>query len=204
MRLGLFGGSFDPVHRGHLVLANSCAEQAALDKVWFVPAAHQPLKPSGPQASDTDRLAMLRLALADQPRLEVSRLEIERGGMSYTVDTLAAVRAQHPEAELFFLMGADSLADLPHWHRPEKICKLATLLVVRRPEAPEPDFNVLRDLAAVDRLKRFRDHQVEMTETPISSSQIRQLIEGNGVWKNLLPPAVADYIREKHLYLKSS
>ena len=85
MRLGLFGGSFDPVHTGHLVLADSCAGQAALDEVWFVPAVRQPLKPSGPQASDADRLEMLRLALADRPRFEVSQLEIERGGMSYTV-----------------------------------------------------------------------------------------------------------------------
>ncbi len=202
MRLGLFGGSFDPVHRGHLVLADSCARQAKLDKVWFVPAAHQPLKPTGPQASDADRLAMLRLALADRPQFEVSELEIKRGGVSYTVDTLAAVQSQHPEAELFFLMGADSLADLPHWHRPGEICKLATLLVVRRAEAPEPDFDVLRNVTAADRLERFRTHQVEMPETPISSSQIRRLIAGHGAWKELLPSAVASYVGEKLLYVE--
>ena len=140
MRLGVFGGSFDPVHTGHLVLADSCAEQAALDAVWFVPTAKQPLKPTGPQASDDDRLAMLRLALATRPRFEVSDLEIKRGGVSYTVDTLATIAADSLGAELFFLMGADSLADLPQWHRPTKICELATLLVVRPRGSPRTQF----------------------------------------------------------------
>jgi nicotinate-nucleotide adenylyltransferase len=200
MRLGLYGGSFDPVHRGHLVLADSCAQQAALDKVWFVPAARQPLKPTGPQASDADRLTLLRLALADRPSFKVSELELERGGVSYTVDTLAAIQAQHPEAELFFLMGADSLADLPHWHRPEEICQLATLLVVRRAEAPEPDFEVLRDVAAAERLERFRDHQVEMPATPISSSQIREMIAAEGAWRKLVSEGVAQHIERESLY----
>jgi nicotinate-nucleotide adenylyltransferase len=200
MRLGIFGGSFDPVHRGHLVLADSCAEQAALDAVWFVPASHQPLKPTGPQASDADRLAMLRLALADQSRFEVSELEIVRGGVSYTVDTLAAVQAQHPEAELFFLLGADSLADLPDWHRPEEICTLTTLLVVRRAGEAEPNFDALDHLVSAERLERFRDHQVEMPETPISSSQIRQLIATEGAWRKLVSEGVAQHIERESLY----
>jgi nicotinate-nucleotide adenylyltransferase len=200
MRIGLFGGSFDPLHCGHLTLADSCAEQAALDAVWFVPAAHQPLKPTGPLATDADRLAMLQLAVVDRPQCVVSQLEIERGGVSYTVDTLATVRSQHPEAELFFMMGADSLADLPHWHCPEEICSLATLLVVRRAGAPDPDFNVLLDFVTADRLERFRDHQVEMAETPISSSQIRELIATEGDWRKLVPAGVAEYIERENLY----
>jgi len=200
MRIGLFGGSFDPVHCGHLMLADSCAQQAALDAVWFVPAAHQPLKPTGPVATDADRLAMLRLAVVDRAHFEVSQLELERGGVSYTVDTLAKVQLQHPEAELFFMMGADSLADLPQWHRPEEICSLATLLVVRRAGAPDPDFNVLLDFVSAERLDRFRDHQVEMTEIPISSSQIRELIATEGDWRKLVPAGVAEYIDKNDLY----
>lgn len=203
MRLGLFGGSFDPVHTGHLVLADSCAGQAALDAVWFVPAARQPLKPSGPQASDAERLAMLRLALADRPRLEVSTLEIERGGASYTVDTLAEVHAQLPEAELFFLMGADSLAEFLRWRRPEEICKLATPLVVHRAGSPAPDLTILSKLVSAERLDAIGDSQVEMPAVPISSSQIRQLIAAGGDWKDLLPPTVANYIALQRLYLKS-
>jgi nicotinate-nucleotide adenylyltransferase len=200
MRLGLFGGSFDPVHTGHLVLADSCAEQAALDAVWFVPAARQPLKPSGPQASDSDRLAMLQLALADRPRFEVSDLEIERRGVSYTVDTLAEVHAQLPEAELYFLMGADSLADFLHWHRPEEICALSTPLVVRRAGSPAPDLDILSGLVSAERLDAIRASQVEMPAVAISSSQIRELIAASGDWRDLLPQAVAKYIGKKKLY----
>jgi nicotinate-nucleotide adenylyltransferase len=203
MRLGLFGGSFDPVHTGHLVLADSCAGQAALDEVWFVPAARQPLKPSGPQVSDALRLAMLRLALADRPRFEVSELEIERGGVSYTVDTLAEVHAQLPEAQLYFLMGADSLVEFLQWHRPEEICALATPLVVRRAGSPAPDLDIFGKLVSNERLDAIRHSQVEMPTVPISSSQIRQLIAADGDWKDLLPAAVAEYIRAEGLYLES-
>ena len=203
MRLGLFGGSFDPVHKGHLALADACAEQAALDAVWFVPAARQPLKPQGPRASDDQRLEMLRLALADRPRFEASALEIERGGVSYTVDTLAEVRAQLPEAELFFLMGADSLAEFPTWIRPVEICELATPLVVRRAGSPEPDFDVLAPVVSAERLKVIRESQVEMPATPISSSRIRERIAANGAWQEMVPSAVAEYIAEQRLYQES-
>ena len=132
MRIGVFGGSFDPVHLGHLLLAECCWRQAALDRVLFVPAAQQPHKPQAPRGGDADRVAMLRLAIAGRPEFDVSTIEIDRGGVSYTVDTLRALRAAEPDAELFFLMGADSLADLPQWREPAAICELATPLVVRR------------------------------------------------------------------------
>jgi nicotinate-nucleotide adenylyltransferase len=143
---------------------------------------------------------MLRLALANQSRFEVSELEIVRGGVSYTVDTLAAVQAQHPEAELFFLLGADSLADLPDWHRPEEICALTTLLVVRRAGVAEPNFDALDHLVSAERMERFRDHQVEMPETLISSSQIRQLIAAEGAWRKLVSEGVAQHIERESLY----
>ena len=200
MRLGLFGGSFDPMHQGHLVLAESCARQAALDAVWFVPAARQPLKPQGPRASDADRLAMLRMALADRPEFQASDIELQRGGVSYTVDTLAELHARQPEAELFFLMGADSLAEFPTWHQPAEICELATPLVVRRAGAPEPDFDVLAQVVSAERLKAIRQRQVEMPALPISSSHIRNLIATGGNWRELVHEDVADYITTKKLY----
>lgn len=200
MRLGLFGGSFDPVHHGHLALAGACAEHAALDAVWFVPAARQPLKPQGPRVSDAERLEMLRLALANRPRFEASALEIQRGGVSYTVDTLAEVRAQLPEAELFFLMGADSLAEFPTWLRPVEICELATPLVVRRAGSPEPDFDVLASVVSAERLEVIRRSQVEMPAVPVSSSQIRELIAIGGNWQEMVPENVADYITKNQLY----
>ena len=201
MRIGVFGGSFDPVHRGHLLLADCCWRQAGLDRVEFIPAAQQPLKPRGPVAAEGDRVAMLRLATAARPEFRVSTLEIDRGGVSYTVDTLRQLRADQPDAELFFLMGADSLADFPHWRDPAKICQLATPLVVRRAESPEPEFESLRPFVSPQRLEEIRAAQVAMPATPISSSQIRKLIAEGGDWRAMVPAEVAEYIGERQLYV---
>ncbi len=200
MRLGIFGGSFDPIHNGHLALADCCAEQARLDKLWFVPTAHQPLKPTGPRAADEDRLAMLQLALSGSSRYSISQIEIQRGGVSYTSITLAAIKKEQPGAELFFLMGADSLADFPLWHEPARICELATPLVVRRAELTEPDFAVLESIVSSERLAEIRSAQVEMPAVAISSSEIRSLIASRGDWQEMVPPDVADYINQKRIY----
>lgn len=187
MKLGLFGGSFDPVHNGHLRLAACCAEQAGLDEVWFLPAAVQPLKPHGPIASDADRVAMLRLAIEGQGGFRVSTLEIDRGGVSYTVDTLRQIQADRPDAELFFLMGADSLNDLPNWREPEEVCRLATPLVVQRPG---------------ERIDSEVEHvRVEMPPKDISSSTIRERIGNGEPIADLVPEAVAQYLQENGLYL---
>ena len=201
MRLGIFGGSFDPVHRGHLVLADCCRRQARLGSVWFVPASCQPLKPQGPRASDAHRLAMLQLACASQAAFETSAVEIQRGGLSYTMETLQAIHDEQPEAQLFFLMGADSLCDLPYWHRPADICRLATPLVVRRAGTRGPDFSVLRNLVSAERLAEIRHSQVEMPATPISSSEIRKRIAAEEPWEELVSPEVADYMKKHGLYV---
>lgn len=200
MRLGILGGSFDPVHRGHLVLAECCRAQAGLDRVWLVPAAQQPFKPRGPIASAADRVAMLRLAVDGHEGLEVSTLEIDRGGMSYTIDTLEAVAAAEPGARLFLLMGADTLADFAEWHRPAAICTLATPLVVSRAGEPPPAFEHLAPLVSAERLAEIQALQVEMPPTPISSSAIRALIASGGDWQKLVDPAVGDFIQDKKLY----
>lgn len=200
MRIGLFGGSFDPVHRGHLLLAECCWRQARLDRVEFVPTAQQPLKPRGPVASEADRVAMLRLAIVERREFALSLLEVERGGVSYTVDTLRQFRSEQPDAELFFLMGADSLADFPTWREPAVICDLATPLVVRRAGSPPPDFTALARLVTAERLAEIRALEVEMPATPISSSNIRRLIAEHGEWQALVPETVAAYIGERGLY----
>src|SRR5262249_55888086 len=130
MRLGLFGGSFDPVHYGHLLLAETCREQCRLDAVWFVPAAVPPHKQARELSSAENRVEMLKLAIAGNEAFSVYQMEIERGGVSYTVDTLEQLHAEDPTRELFFLMGADSLADLPTWRNPRRICELAIPLIV--------------------------------------------------------------------------
>jgi nicotinate-nucleotide adenylyltransferase len=200
MRLGIFGGSFDPVHRGHVLLAECCRVQAGLDRVWLVPAAQQPFKPRGPIAPAADRVAMLRLAVAGHEELEVSTLEIDRGGMSYTIDTLEAVAAAEPAARLFLLMGADTLADLAEWHRPAAICALATPLVVSRAGEPPPAFEHLAPLVSAERLAEIQALQVEMPLTPISSSAIRDLLASGGDWQNLVDPTVAQFIKTQGLY----
>lgn len=200
MRIGLFGGSFDPVHRGHLLLADCCWRQAGLERVDFVPTAQQPLKPRGPVASEADRLAMLRLAIEGRPEFALSLVEIERGGVSYTVETLCQLRSETPDAEFFFLMGADSLADFPTWREPAAICELATPLVVRRAGTNPPDFEALAPFISAARLAAIRAHEVEMPATPISSSHIRRLIAEHGEWRSLVPPGVAEFIERQGLY----
>jgi nicotinate-nucleotide adenylyltransferase len=200
MRIGVFGGSFDPVHRGHVLLAECCRAQAALDRVLFVPAAHQPHKPHSPRASSADRLAMLELAIAGRPEFAASPLELERGGVSYTVDTLRAIAAKEPGAKLFLLLGADSLADLPTWREPAAICALATPLAVSRPGWAAPNVEALAGIATPEQLEEIRALRVEMPATPISSSGIQRLVAEGGEWQSLVPPAVAKYIVDRGLY----
>ncbi|MEM7623118.1 MAG: nicotinate-nucleotide adenylyltransferase [Planctomycetota bacterium] len=191
MRLGIFGGSFDPVHNGHLRLAECCAEQADLEAVWFVPAAVQPHKPTGPVASDVDRVAMLRLALAEHPKLGLSLIEIDRGGVSYTIETLRELRLAHPEAELFFLMGADTLADLPLWREPEEVLRLMTPLVVQRPGEPSLD-------SAIPHTR------VEMPPVDISSSELRERVRRGESIRGMVPSEVEAYLLKERLYASAS
>jgi nicotinate-nucleotide adenylyltransferase len=145
-------------------------------------------------------VAMLELAIAERPTWSVSTMELERGGRSYTVDTLRELRLQRPDAELFLLMGGDSLADLPRWREAAEICRLATPLVVHRPGAPELEFDALAPLASPERLAEIRSYRIEMPATPISSSEMQGLIREKGEWQSLTPPAVAEYIVQHGLY----
>src|SRR5262245_16024054 len=137
MRLGIFGGSFDPVHTGHLILAEQCREQARLDRVLFVPAARPPHK-TRELTPFHHRAEMRTLAIAGNPAFVVDELEKDRPGPSFTADTLEQLHQREPEAELWLILGADSLFDVPRWYRPERILELAGLLVVGRPGSPPP------------------------------------------------------------------
>jgi len=200
MRLGIFGGSFDPVHNGHLLLARCCQEQAALEEVWFTPAFKQPLKPEGPSATEEHRCALLKLAIADRSDWKICRQEIDRGGLSYTVDTLQAIQAERPDARLYFLMGADALHDLPHWWKPQEICQLATPLVVHRAGEREPDFGVLAKIVDRARQDEIEQHQVEMPAMPVRSREIRELLAKGASIEGLVPPAVAEFLLAHGLY----
>ena len=206
MLLGIFGGSFDPVHKGHLGLARACHLQAGLDELWFMPTAVQPLKQHGPHASDADRIAMLRLAIEDETRApgadttrfawRTSTLEIDRGGLSYTVDTLRQIHEELPDTQLFFPLGADTLRDVPRWKEPREIFRLATPLIVHRIGEADPDLDAIRPLCTPATQPRL----IEMPSIDISSSEIRRRIAASEPIDGFVPPAVAAYIRQHALY----
>jgi nicotinate-nucleotide adenylyltransferase len=196
MRLGIYGGSFDPVHNGHLALAHACQKQAGLDEVWFTPTAVQPLKQDGPHASAAQRLEMLRLAIYPEASWRVCKLEIERGGLSYTVDTLRQLNEELPDAVLFFLMGGDALHDAPNWREPREIFSLATPLVVRRAGEAELDLASLEGLC----MENKRPRLIEMSPVDVSSSEIRRRAAAGEPIDRLVPHSVADYIASQNLY----
>jgi nicotinate-nucleotide adenylyltransferase len=201
MRLGIFGGSFDPVHYGHLLLAESCREQCRLDQVWFVPAAIAPHKQTRKLAADRHRVEMLKLAIAGHEAMSVCELEIERGGLSYTVDTLAEIARMKPDAELLLLMGADSLHDLATWHQPRRICELALPVFVRRSGSPEVDLTALANLVSPARLEQIRAHQVAMPLIELSSTDIRDRVAQGKSIRYRTPRAVEKYIETHGLYV---
>jgi nicotinate-nucleotide adenylyltransferase len=200
MRLGLLGGSFDPVHYGHLILAECCREQCRLNAVWFVPAAVPPHKQNHTLSAAAHRIEMLKLAVGGQESFSVYSGEIDRGGVSYTVDTLQQLHHEQPDRELFFLMGADSLADLPNWRDPQRICSLALPVVVRRAGAPEPDDSQLSTLVPPDRLALAKKHRVEMPTIDLSASDLRRRIAAGLSIRYRTPRAVEKYIEAQHLY----
>lgn len=192
-RIGIYGGTFDPIHLGHLILAEQCREQCGLDEVWFVPAAHSPFKSGVDQTPGEQRLALVQAAIADHPAFRVSRCELDRSGPSWTVDTLEILHAENPARELFLLMGADSLQSLPLWHRPERIAELATIVGVNRGDRPLPDLNSLGDLA--DRVRI-----VTMPGIDLSATEIRERVRTGRSIRYLVPAAVEQLIGELGLY----
>lgn len=200
MRLGIFGGSFDPVHYGHLLLAESCREQCRLDRVWFLPAAVPPHKQSRILAPGKARVEMLELAISGNEHFAVSTVELDRGGVSYTVETLRTITAHQPDDELFFLMGADSLHEMITWREPAVICRLAIPVVVHRADSPPPDFTVLSKLVSPARLSEIRSHQVEMPIIDLSSTNLRQRAAEGRSLRYRMPRAVEKYIETQGLY----
>lgn len=200
MRLGIFGGSFDPVHHGHLALARACQEQAALDEVWFVPTAVQPLKQHGPHASNDQRVEMLRLAIGGEPAWRVCTLEIDRGGKSYTVDTLGQMRAERPNDTFFLLLGSDTLRDVARWKDPRELFRLATPLVVHRAGDAEPDLVPLASLCATTTQPQI----IEMPAVQASSTEIRRRVAAGEACQKFVPNAVLNYILRQGIYRQGS
>ncbi len=193
MRLGLFGGTFDPIHLGHLILAESCREACGLDRVWFVVAGEPPHKPVG-RTPVADRLEMARIAVAGHPAFEISEVEASRPGPHYSAETLEVVRRERPGDDLFFLIGADSLADLPFWRDPERIVGMATLVVVNRPglDAPSEAIGLPPGGQPI--------REVAIPPIGISSTDLRRrLAEGRSI-RYQVPRGVEAYIKAQGLY----
>ena len=196
--MGIFGGTFDPVHCGHLILAEQCREQCRLDQILFVPAGQPPHKRSVEISPGPARAEMIEFATAGCPEFKVDRMEINRSGPSYTVDTLKALQSEDAERQLFLIIGADSLRDLPDWRAPDQIAELATILAVNRGDRPLPDSRQLAELLG----KRIaaRVSLATMPGIDISATDIRRRVRSGHSIRFLTPRAVEAYISEHKLY----
>ncbi len=189
-RIGLYGGSFNPVHAGHLLVAQAAQEELQLDRIYFVPTARSPFKPDQHPAPDAFRLRWLRLALAGRPQWELDTQEISRGGISYTIDTVRDYRARFPAVELYYLIGADHLAQLPKWRDAAQLAQLAQFVVIPRPGQtaallPPP----------------FQGRLLKGFPIAVSSSEVRDRVKAGLPIDLLTPYGVAADIRNNGLYL---
>ncbi len=196
-RLAIFGGTFDPIHIGHLAIAEDARWALGADQVLFVPAAQQPLKRGQmPGATAAQRLQMVQLAVADNGHFAVSDAEVRRGGMSYTVDTVAAIKHEAPEAELFFVLGADAIALLPRWHRIEDLIEMCRFAVLRRPGVVLALDDLIETLPALhDRITT-----IDGPMLTISATEVRQRIGVHQPVRYHLPHPVWKYMEQHNLY----
>jgi nicotinate-nucleotide adenylyltransferase len=189
-RIGLYGGSFDPVHLGHLLVAQAAREEFDLDKIFFIPAAQSPFKPGVKPTPAQERTRMLRLALAGNSAAEVDEQELQRGGISYTIETVRNYSNRFPTAKLFYLIGADHVAQLPKWRQADELAQRLDFLIIPRPgqnETPIPH--------------PFRGTFLNGFPLGVSSSQIRARVRAGLPVEHLVPWPVAEVIRNNRLYL---
>ncbi len=188
-RIGLFGGSFDPVHLGHLLVAQTAREELGLTRLFFIPAAQSPFKPERKPTPASERLRLLRLALAGWSWCEIDDQEIRRGGVSYTIDTVRNYAPRFPGAELFYLIGADNAADLPRWRAADELARLVQFVIIPRPGQPQ-----------VPLPAPFRGVNLGGFPLGVSSSQIRARVQAGLPIEPLVPAPVAEAIRTHGLY----
>jgi nicotinate-nucleotide adenylyltransferase len=190
MRIGMLGGSFDPPHVGHLLIAVDAFDALGLDRLVFIPAAIQPLKAGQAGASTPDRLEMVRRLVGDDPRFGVDAIEAERQGLSFSVETVTAYAERYPDADRFFLVGADVIESFGLWREPDRIARLAQIVVVRR-----GDVAVTGAAAASHGFRQLETRRID-----VSSTEIRRRIRAGQSIHGFVPPAVAEYIAANGLY----
>lgn len=196
-RVGILGGTFDPPHIGHLILAEEAWWQLGLDRVLLVPAGDPPHKRGAPLSAAAHRVRMVELAIADNPHFELSRVDVDRPGPHYTIDMIHLLRRQlGPEAELFFLMGLDSLAELPNWRRATDLIAACRLAALTRPAVKLDWERLERELPGI----RERVVLLDMPELEIASHVLQQRVRAGRPIRYQVVPAVEAYIREQGLY----
>lgn len=201
MRIGIFGGTFDPVHMGHLTLAEQCRTQAGLDQVWFVPSAHPPHKAGQGVTRFDQRCDMIELAIAGHPAFRVEKIEQQLPPPSYTAETLAELQRRHPTDEFFLLMGSDGLPDLPGWYEPQRVIERAGLVVVPRPGVmlwtAERLATALGVPVAAVRLRFVACPMIE-----IASRELRRAVADGMSVRYMVPRAVEEYLNDRKLYAR--
>lgn len=211
-RVGIFGGSFDPIHIGHLLIAEQFAQDLKLDKVKFIPAKVSPFKVGYEPTSDKHRLEMLKLAVGANPKFEVDPIELNRGGVSYTIDTVRALQQTGTANEngsvnqigldvhYYLLVGADSLKDFKKWKSPAELLRSVSLVVARRGGEPEPRWEELGGIVSAEEIAQIQSRKLDLPVVEVSSSDLRRRIEQGRSIRYLLPSAVEVYIKEHGLY----
>ena len=207
-KIGLFGGSFDPIHHGHLMLAELCREALQLDQVRFLVANVSPLKADQKAASNRDRIEMVKLAIGGNPSFELDTREIDRGGVSYTLDSVRSIQAEllsegDTETELFLLMGADVLKDIAKWHQPKLLFELITPCVISRGGFGEPAWEHLAPFMSEERFLAAQSLHVAAPQVDISSTNLRSRIRKGQSIRYQVPPAVNAYLQAQSLYQES-
>lgn len=197
-KIGILGGTFNPIHLGHLLTAQDAMEQLRLERVIFIPSATPPHKVVDKLASARDRLQMIKLAIRGNDRFELDDIEIRRGGKSYSVDTLAELHRRHPRATFYFVIGADSLRELHLWREAQRLVRLCIFVTVPRPGfEPKPVIDPRLDAAT---RRRLRQHVLRGHACAIASRDIRARVASGRPIRYLVPDAVRDYIRRRRLY----
>lgn len=206
LKLGLLGGSFDPVHNGHLIVARSIAERRNLDSIVFLPSATPPHKKRTAQADAHHRAAMVNLAIADEPRFELSRFDLDREGPTYTIETVeyfkkrSANSNQPSGVDLFWIIGADWISEIASWHRAGELIDACNIVTASRAGCAAPDWESLRNQLNESRVEKIRAGVVETPVIEISSTMIRDRVANRQSIRYLVPESVRQYIGEQGLY----
>lgn len=197
MNIGIFGGTFDPPHVGHLVIADQALTQLGLDEVWFMPAGQPPHKLNNHVSAAQHRVAMTQLAIEGHAGFKLSTFDVDRPRPHYSSKAIELLEHRHPQHDWCFIMGADSLEDLPHWHEPRRLIALATLAVAGRPGARPDIKEIEHDIPGLSTRVRWVDAPL----VDLSSTQLRSMVRAGASLRYLVPDGVVEYIHQHRLYI---